>query len=234
MSALRQAPKQFFVPQPLRVGQQVRLEKDLSHRLAKVLRLPDGAQVALCDNQTGRYLAQLEDKGRSAKVTKQLAVLTPPAPLALWLGLPKREAWETALRQATELGATHIQPLTTRFSQISQLKGERATAHLTEAAEQSERLTLPTLQPLLSLQEALQTLTTPLWWASEVAPATTPLPTVPPGAVLVGPEGGFAAEEIEMLTNHPHVHACSLGPTILRTDTAVTSALTLARHKHQI
>lgn len=228
MSRIRSARRQFFVTTPLAVGYNVALPPELSHRLAKVLRLEEGAEIALCDNFSGRYHATLGPKARTATITGHVAPLTATPGPTLWLALPKREAWETALRQATELGAAAIQPVTTRFSQVARFNEERALAILTEAAEQSERLTLPILHPVQDLQDALGTLSGTLWWASETATGTTSASTQPT-AVLVGPEGGFSSEENQMLTEHKQVKALSLGPTILRVDTAVVAALALAQ-----
>lgn len=229
MSAQRGVLRQFFVPGPLLVGQTVVLPAPLTHRLTKVLRLQDGDEVALLDNATGRYTSTLQNKGRNAKIQKQTDKLTPPTPLTLWLALPKKDALESALRQATELGITHIQPLTSAYSQVARLNQSRAENQLVEAAEQSERLTVPKLLPLMSLEDALERLTQPLWWASEIAtPGTRPSQAA--SLVLVGPEGGFAPAEIAALKAHKNVHPLSLGHTILRTDTAVVAALTLARH----
>jgi 16S rRNA (uracil1498-N3)-methyltransferase len=125
------------------------------------------------------------------------------------------------------MGATSIIPLKTRFAQVGKLNTERDHRHLVEAAEQSERYTLPTLLPLTSLEDFLASLTKPCLWAYERL--TGPLPTHPeaaPHTVLVGPEGGFAPEEVTLLQNHQFIRPFTLGPTILRTDTAVVAALT--------
>ena len=125
---------------------------------------------------------------------------------------------------ATELGAAAIQTLTTEFSQRDKFNAARATLLMIEAAEQCERLTLPSLLPLQPLSTWLTTLNAPCAWAYERgggAPLTA-------SSVLVGPEGGFSPAEVAALQAHPQVHALRLGPTILRADTAVVAALTLA------
>lgn len=219
--------RRFFVPDALVPGSTLTLPAALQHRLAKVLRLGQGDAIALCNGRSPLYAATVADaKCRTALVAEVLVPFTPPTPLTLALAIPKREAWESALRQATELGATAILPLKTEFSQVARINEERALTILTEAAEQSERLTLPTLAPVQSLTSFLSRLSQPVAWAYERADAShTALPEA--NTLLIGPEGGFSPEEVAELSFHPHLRPFSLGHTILRVDTAVVSALAL-------
>jgi 16S rRNA (uracil1498-N3)-methyltransferase len=228
--SLPSRPKQFFVAAPLAVGQVVALPAPLQHRLTKVLRLTTGAIIHLANGQHGIMVAEINHpKAHTARIVAEHQPLPATPPLTLALGLPKRDAWEAALRQATELGITHLQPLTTAFSQVDKLNLTRAQLLLTEAAEQTERPTLPTLLPLQTLPQWLAQLTGPVAWAYEryTGPATTPTAST----LLIGPEGGFSPIEIAQLQAHPHLQAFSLGRTILRTDTAVVSGLTLLRQR---
>lgn len=219
--------KHFYLATPLHANQTITLPKPLQHRLAKVLRLGQGAEVGLFNgmpsNQNGGlFLAKLLDNhARTAQITTQLSPTPTQTGLVLVLGIPKREAWETALRQATELGVSAIQPLKTEFCQVGKLNTERAQTIMIEAAEQSERLNIPQLLPLQTLESFLAQLQTPCLWAAERA-STKPLSTQP-NQVLIGPEGGFSPTEKSQLQTHPHIHPISLGPTILRTDTAVVA-----------
>lgn len=218
--------RQFFVGEALRPGQTITLNKDLHHRLTKVLRLGEGAEIFLCDSLTGRYRATLH--GKTAQVEELHTPLSSTSQqISLWLGLPKREAWESALRQATELGVHTIQPILTRYSVPTKLNEERAHTLVTEASEQCERLTLPHVPPLAKLEHLLDSFEGTIYWADETAAGTpTTLSQSSPNiAVLVGPEGGFSPEEITQLKASPKVKSLSLGPTILRTDTAVVAAL---------
>jgi 16S rRNA (uracil1498-N3)-methyltransferase len=215
--------KHFYLAAPLAAGAMVALPAALQTRLSRVLRLGAGAEIALFNGQHGLWRAQLADaKAHHAQILEQLQ----PQPTAqgptLAVGLPKREAWETIVRQATELGVAALQPLTTEFSQRDKFNTARATLLTIEAAEQCERLTLPTLLPLQPLGVWLNTLNAPCAWAYERG-GTAPTRA---GTVLVGPEGGFSPAEVATLQAHPQVHAFSLGPTILRADTAVVAALT--------
>jgi 16S rRNA (uracil1498-N3)-methyltransferase len=217
--------KLFHTPVPLTPGSTIQLDAPLQHRLSKVLRMGQGAHIRLFDGHGTAAEAEIADaKCRTAHILAALPPQSVRPPLTLVLGLPKRDAWETALRQATELGATAILPLKTDFSQVGKLNAERAQATVTEAAEQSERHTLPALHPVATLAQFLQGLTQPCAWAYERlegGAATTPAAAM----VLVGPEGGFSPAEVALLRAHPHIVPFSLGTTILRTDTAVVAAL---------
>lgn len=220
--------KLLYLPQPLSAGSHVTLSEDLQHRLHRVMRMGQGGIIQLFNGMGTAAVAEITDnKCRTATITALLLEKPALPTRILALGIPKREAWESALRQATEMGATSIVPLKTRFSQVGKLNAERAHHHLVEAAEQSERYHLPTLLPITTLEDFLTSLTAPCLWAFERQVGNLPTkPESPPHTVLVGPEGGFAPEEITQLQNHPHIRPFSLGPTILRTDTAVVAALT--------
>lgn len=220
------ALRHFLIPgTPLSPGAPVSLPAALQHRLAKVLRLGEGAELALANGQSPLYAATVADpKCRTATLGPVLRPFAAPRPLTLALAMPKREAWESALRQATELGVTRIIPLKTAYSQVARINEDRAHLHLQEAAEQSERLTLPELtapQTLASFLNALQE-SAALAYERHDPTQTTPAKAA---ILVVGPEGGFSPEEIEQLIAHPHIKPFSLGPTILRVDTAVVAAL---------
>lgn len=219
--------KRFFIQAPLTVGITLPLPDALQHRLRSVLRHAEGAVFHVFNGQDGLFEAVLADaKARHAKITAPISPYTPLPRLALWIGLPKKDAWETVLRQATEMGVTDIFPLKTAFSQVDKIANPaRVQLLLAEAAEQSERLDIPTLhdiQPLSILQTELHT---PLMWAFERHGAVSSPKTAIAPALLVGPEGGFSASEVEMLLACPHIVPMSLGTTILRTDTAVVAGL---------
>ncbi len=219
------ALKLIYVPTSLAAGQLISLPEDVQHRLYRVMRMGQGTMIHVFNGQGLAAVAEIADaKCRTAACQSLLPAKPPLPPRPLALGVPKRDAWEAALRQATEMGVTDIIPLKTRFSQIGKLNTERDHRHLIEAAEQSERYTLPTLHPLRTLEDYLATLSTQTLWAYERLETAAPLGTTPT-AVLVGPEGGFAPEEVAVLKSHPHIQPFSLGPTILRSDTAVVAAL---------
>ncbi len=214
--------KHLYLNAPLAQGAHLAFPEALQARLHRVLRLNEGAEVALFNGAQGLWRAKISDpKARTAEVLEQLQPQPTVSGATLVLGLPKREAWEAALRQATELGVAAIQPLTTQYSQRDKFNAARAEGLLIEAAEQCERLTLPTLAAPQSLTGWIKTLSTPCAWAYERGGSS------PSSAsqVLIGPEGGFSPAEVAVLQAHSCIKPFSLGPTILRTDTAVVAAL---------
>lgn len=220
---MRSGLRHFFCNAPLAEGRSVKLPDDLQHRLAKVLRLGEGDEVALFNGKEGLFSATLADaKCRSAQVAAQFQAQPAVKPAHLYLGIPKREAWESALRQATELGITDIHPLLTAHAVPTRMNDERAQALVVEAAEQCERLTVPTLHSLIRFEDWLAALSQPTLWAHPAATSGT----ASVSGVLVGPEGGFSAAEEKLLSAHPHIRPVTFGPTILRTDTAVVAAVT--------
>lgn len=220
--------KRIYLPLPLAPGITVSLPEDVQHRLFRVMRMGQGEVLHLFNGTGPTVSAEIADpKCRTATIIALLPERPALPHLSLALGLLKRDAWETALRQATEMGATSIIPLKTRFSQVAKINAERAHSIIVEAAEQSERDVLPNLLPVTSLEDFLSGLTAPCLWAYErliMEPPAKPHPQ--PTTVLVGPEGGFAPEEVTLLQNNNLIRPFSLGPTILRADTAVVAALT--------
>lgn len=227
--------KHFYVEQSLSVGQSLTLPESLQHRLAKVLRMGAGSRVGLFDGENGLFEAELTDaKARTARILGLVSRQKELPRLELVLALPKREAWETALRQATELGVTAIWPVKSDFAQVGKLNPERAQMQVVEAAEQCERLNLPVLHPLQPLSVFLQELNEPCAWAYERGVKGDEKGTTPKTCkVLVGPEGGFSPAEVAALQANPHIRPFTLGQTVLRTDTAVVAALALlVSHRH--
>lgn len=221
--------KLIYVPTTFGPGAHVSLPEDTQHRLHRVMRMGQGSIIHIFNGSGLAAVAEIADnKCRTTQINAMLPEKPALPTRILALGVPKRDAWESALRQATEMGATSIIPLKTRFSQIGKLNAERDHRHLVEAAEQSERYTLPTLLPLTSLEDFLTGLTTPTLWAFERLLTESPAakPNESPTTVLVGPEGGFAPEEVAALQSHKFIRPFTLGPTILRTDTAVVASLT--------
>jgi len=155
----------------------------------------------------------------------------------VWLlfALLKRDATDLAVRAATELGVADLYPVITERSNTHRMNAERLSAIAIEAAEQCERLTIPRLHPLSPMSTRLAD------WPSnrrlfgtlersDAPPLLPPAPEVPqsrPVALLVGPEGGFAPAELDVLRAHPFVTAVSLGPRILRAETACIAGLAL-------
>lgn len=227
------------MPSTCHIGDTVTLPADLVHRLYTVLRMRGGEEVTLFDAMGHKVHVKLGPKQTPKAVVCTLPLASSPAPkpmFTLLIGMPKRDAYERVLRQATELNIAHIQPIITDFSAPDRLKEERAQRIITEAAEQCERLSLPTLHTPLTFAEALKA-HTDIWWCFEraagatggggTAPALKPTPS---SALCVGAEGGFSPAEVSHLQSR-HTPIIDLGTTILRVDTAVVAGLAILQSK---
>lgn len=225
--------KQFYVDTPLMPGG-LTLPRALARRLHRVLRMKPGQEIALFNSRDGLWQAQLDTPadGRTT-VIKQIREQPDSRNLHLFLALAKRDAFDRAVRQATELGVSHIHPVQTAFSVPDKLNTERLKNTILEAAEQCERLTLPVLNSAAPLKEAVTAFGAPLYWADEGPKneAYTGWNSSHEGEIgegaLIGPEGGFSPEERTWLHGQQGVIPVGLGHNILRVDTAVCAALTL-------
>ncbi len=220
--------KRIYLPQPLAPGAHLELPESVQHRLHRVLRMGVGETFQVFDGTGTSAIAELTDaKARRAQVTALLPDKPALPSRVLAVAMLKREAWETVLRQATEMGVTTIVPLKTRFAQVGKLKTERAHLIMVEAAEQCERVTLPSLLPVTTLEDYVSGLTSPCLWAYERLAVDDEAMGSKDAAtgILIGPEGGFAPDEVERLNRSEKMRPISLGPTILRADTAVVAGL---------
>jgi 16S rRNA (uracil1498-N3)-methyltransferase len=218
--------RHFKVDDDLAEGAELRLPAALARRLDVVLRQAAGARVGLFNGRSGLFEAEVLPGGR-ARVGREVAPFAARPPRELWLGLPKREAFETAVRMAVELGMTRLRPLLTGFVVKKEVNRARTAALITEACEQCERLDVPALEEPVPLAAALAKLSEPLAWcaAREVAGRVPLTPVLGCRAVLVGPEGGFSPAEEELLLAHPLVRPVGLGDLVLRVDSAVACGL---------
>lgn len=231
----RSAPR-LFVPGPLAEGQSVSLEGQQAHYLLKVMRVGAGDAVILCDDMTGEWTARVTSAG------KRDIVLTPETRLrereqvpdfTLCAALLKKPHFDLVLEKATELGVRRIQPVITRRCVADRLNAERALAIVTEAAEQCARTALPELAAPVKLDALLRDWPSgarTLFFADETggAPAAAVFAAAPgPAALLIGPEGGFDDSEREGIRAMPDARPISLGPRILRGETAAIAASAL-------
>lgn len=227
----RSAPR-LFVPGPLVAGVAVTVEGNQAHYLAKVMRAGEGDAVVLCDDLTGEWAA------RVVSVGKREVALEPAEKLRgreqvpdFWLcaALLKKDRFDLVLEKATELGVRRIRPVLTRRCVADKLNPERARAIVTEAAEQCARTALPELAGPVTLDSLLRDWPAEraLFLADELGgqPATGAFAAHSgPAALLVGPEGGFDDAEREAVRALPQAKAISLGPRILRGETAALAA----------
>ncbi len=220
----------LFVTAALRAGAELPATPSQTRYLGTVMRRRAGDPVRLFNGRDGEWLARLLHRDPAALIVDR--PLRPQAPEPdLWLifALLKRDATDLVVQKATELGAAALMPVLTERTVPARVNPDRLASIATEAAEQSERLTVPTItapQPLATLLGSWPT-GRPLIAAVERRAAPSPVPMQGPTALLVGPEGGFTPAELEKLLARPFVSAVSLGPRILRADTACIAGLAL-------
>ncbi len=234
----RSAPR-LYVDVELSDGAEIRLDGTHAHYLLKVMRLKEGEPVKLFDDRTGEYLAHATAIGK-----RDLILLVDGKTRErenvpdLWLcAAPiKRARFDWIAEKATELGAAKIIPVQTERTQNTQIKPDKLRAHMIEAAEQCERTALPTLDPLIKLDELLQNWPSNrhLFFADERIHESGQgsfrkalVAHDGPAAILIGPEGGFSDEENDAIRALPQSVPVSLGPRILRADTAAVAAISL-------
>lgn len=230
----KSAPRLFLTEQ-LRADSLVELTGSTAHYLCRVMRVTPGDIVILCDNQTGEWAAEVTASGKrdvTLAVTQQLREQEQVPDFWLCPALLKKDRFDLVLEKATELGVSQIRPVLTRRCVADKLNADRAQTLVTEAAEQCARTALPAILPVAKLSSLLADWPTDrtLFFADENggAPAAeTFAAATGPAALITGPEGGFDDSEREMLRAHPSVRPISLGPRILRGETATLAAISL-------
>ena len=234
----RSAPR-LFVPGPLAEGQGVTIEGPQAHYLSRVMRVVPGDVVVLCDDITGEWAARVEGVGKREVqlVCEALLRVREDVPdFTLCAALLKKDRFDLVLEKACELGVARIRPVLTRRCVADKLNLERAQAILTEAAEQCARTALPQLSAPLPLATLLREWDganpagRTLFFADETGgdAAATAFTAAPgPATLLTGPEGGFDEAERAAIRALPAARPISLGPRILRGETAAIAGIAL-------
>jgi 16S rRNA (uracil1498-N3)-methyltransferase len=228
------APR-LYVRAPLAAGATVPLDRTQAHYLGTVLRLTPGERVVIFNGRDGEWSATLQTQKRTATLTVERGTRPQPAPADLhYLFAPLKAArLDYMVQKAVEMGVSVLQPVLTRHGQVTRINTDRMLANAIEAAEQCGLLSLPEIKPLAQLTDVLGAWEPErhLIFCDEDAEVRNPVATLAgllpaaPLALLIGPEGGFSAEERATLLDRPHVVRLSLGPRILRADTAAVAAL---------
>lgn len=229
--------ERLFVERPLESGVHIELGTDQAHYLLNVLRMPEGAELLIFNGQDGEWRARLV-VGRKKSATLQVQSQTRPqlpGPDIEYLFAPLKHArLDYMVQKAVELGVSRLAPVLTRRTVPDRVNLQRMRANAIEAAEQCGVLRIPAIDEPQDLTRRLSAwdAARPLVFCDEAAPVQDPLSAlsrIKPGpcAVLVGPEGGFDAGERQALLSHPFVTAVSLGPRIMRADTAAVAILSL-------
>ena len=221
----------LFVDAPLDEGALVELEAAQANYLGNVLRLKEGAELLLFDGHSGEWLGRIADTGKK-RMTLSVERRTREAEAIpdVWLAFApvKRSQTDWLVEKATEFGVARLIPVTTQRTVVERVKLERLRAIAVEAAEQCGRTRLPEIAEPLSLSRLLKDHESArtLYFADEgggdaVGTAFKPGPAM----ILTGPEGGFTDEERAAIRAAPGTVAISLGPRILRAETAALAAL---------
>jgi len=231
-----------FVEARLSAGTPVELDRDQANHLVNVLRLTEGDAAILFNGRDGAWLGKLTHAGKKSAtldVTVQTGHQTPASDL--WFGFAplKTGRLDYVVQKATEMGAGIIQPVLTEYTQVRRLNDEKLAAYALEAAQQCEVLSVPRIAPEIDLRNLVAHWRQEhglrrLLLADESAPSSTPVDQISwlnglPVGVLIGPEGGFSDAERDLLLEQDFVIPISLGPRILRADTAAVAVLALVQ-----
>lgn len=225
----------LYVDHPLGVGQSVPLSREQAHYLFGVMRLAQGTVLSLINGLDGEWDAQVAQAGKKAGVLSCMAQTRPmqPPPDLWFLFAPiRKERTAFIVEKAVEMGAARVMPVQTDFTQsANRVRQDKLQAHAVEAAEQCGGTFVPPVDDLRKLDRVLADWPQDrqLMFCDEVLigdPVTLPQISGP-WAILIGPEGGFSPAERDRLRSLPFAHPVSLGPRILRADTAAVAALTV-------
>jgi 16S rRNA (uracil1498-N3)-methyltransferase len=235
----------LYVDQPLAARGTVVLEGAQVNYLRNVLRLRPSDPVLAFNGRDGEWRAALADGGKRTlllAIEELSRAQTLPCDLHYWFAPLKHARLDYMVQKAVEMGASRLQPVLTQHGQVARLNLERMRANAIEAAQQCGILTLPDIAPPLAFDRLIadRDRARVLVFCDEDAERRDPLAALaaarrdagsgpPPLAVLIGPEGGFAATERAALLGLPNVVRLALGPRILRADTAAVAALALVQ-----
>jgi len=230
----------LHVDAPLAGGGVVSLDHDQANYLVNVLRLPRGGDLLLFNGRDGEWRARLAGtkKAPIAEVGEQARAQPPAGDLHFLFAPLKHARLDYLVQKAVEMGASRIEPVLTRFTQVSRVNVERMRANVIEAAQQCGVLNVPEVAGPVDFAVMVAGLDARrlLVFCDEDAEVKDPVVALGAArgggaklAVLIGPEGGFAEEERAALLKRPQVVRLALGPRILRADTAAVAALALVQ-----
>ena len=227
----------LYVDHPLGEAQTVPLTRDQAHYLFGVMRLATGDVISLINGRDGEWDAAVIEAGKRGG-TLECATMTKPLqpPPDLWLLFApiRKERMAFVVEKATELGVARLLPVQTEYTNNGdRVRLEKLQAQVIEATEQCGGTVVPDISAPIKFKHALQDWPhdRPLYFCDEAALGTTAgfagVAASDKAAILIGPEGGFSPQERAFLADRPFAHTISLGPRILRAETAAVAALTL-------
>ncbi|MEH6645832.1 16S rRNA (uracil(1498)-N(3))-methyltransferase [Sulfitobacter sp.] len=226
----------LYVEHPLGEGQSVPLDRGQAHYLFGVMRQAVGAQVLLLNGRDGEWRAEVVEAGKRGGVLSCVAQTKPlQMPPDLWLCFApiKKARTDFIVEKATEMGAARIVPVQTEFTNSGRIQRDRLQAHAVEAAEQCGGTFVPEVADLSRFDRLLQDwdANRQIMFCDEALASSRSSALVAgavgPWAIFIGPEGGFSERERAKLNALEHAVAVSLGPRILRADTAAVAAMTV-------
>lgn len=224
----------LFVEHPLAAGQALPLLREQAHYLFGVMRLGVGDTLEVFNGADGGWRVEVAEAGKRGGILVAQSQMRPQAmPPDLWLCFApiKKARTDFIVEKAAEMGARAIQPMQTRFTNSERIRQDRLQAHAVEAAEQCGGTFVPQVRDLQRLDRLLDAWPEDraLMFCDEgkVGEPVDARALSAPAAILIGPEGGFSPEERTRLNAMPQAAPVSLGPRILRADTAAVAALTL-------
>ena len=221
----------LFVRDALGAGASIDCDGAQANYLGNVLRLKEGAELLVFDGASGEWLARIAEVGKKRmRLTVEQLTREPEVMPDVWLAFApvKRAQTDWLIEKATELGAARLVPVVTRRTIVERVKLERLEAIAIEAAEQCGRTRLPDIDEPLPLAHFLRHRdpSRTLYFADENGGEPAAAAFIPgAAAILTGPEGGFTDEEREAVRAAPNAVPISLGPRILRAETAALAAL---------
>ena len=224
--------QRLFVEEPLGPGATIVVEGPQAHYLANVLRMSAGDGLLLFDGKSGEWLAQVADAGRK-RVSLTVRDATRPQEIStdLWLAFApiKKGRVDWLVEKAVELGVARLVPVLTQRTIVDKLNLDRMRSHIVEAAEQCGRTALAAIDAPVKLDAFLRAADRrALYFADETGGEPAVQAFVPgPATLLIGPEGGFTPDEAIAIRATPGAKPISLGPRILRAETAALAAVAL-------
>ena len=227
----------LFTPPDLGAGAELALDEGQSRYLAAVMRLSVGDELLVFNGRDGEWLAKVATLGKrvvTLAVARQARAQAEGPDLDLVVALVKRARLETIVEKAAELGARRVRLVVTERTNADHTRVDRLQAIAVEASEQTGRLDVPQVLAPARLDKLLEAWDAPrrLLFCDEAGDAAPALQALvaqadAPWAILIGPEGGFSPKERKLLRSLAFATPATLGPRILRADTAAISALTL-------
>jgi 16S rRNA (uracil1498-N3)-methyltransferase len=234
---MSQSLQRLYIPVPFAANGEVDPDPGQAHYLLHVLRLNRNSKILVFNGRDGEWLGEIVDCGRNRcrlQLLEQVRAQTAGQDLDYLFAPLKQARQDYMVQKAVELGVSSLQPVITARTVAPRINPKRMQANAIEAAEQCGILTLPDIRPAVKLQALLENWNEEraIIFCDEGASLSSPLSAIEnlqgrKISVLIGPEGGFSSEERSVLRSKTFVSAISLGPRVMRADTAAVAALAL-------